>query len=159
MFLSKKYKHTQANGNDKVAGKIAKGILSFQTLFANAMHKTFRNTSVERLKISLVVFCIGLGGYSVYTIYEAIMPNSSKTGFQIDHIQTSKHITHNEAGYKTEMAFVSDKTYQQIIRFKHYMDSLKHINNKQYDSILHTRPGLMESVRMLEEIYHSQQTK
>ena len=39
------------------------------------------------------------------------------------------------------------------------MDSLKQNKNKQYDSILGARPGLMDSVQVLEEIYYSQKQK
>ena len=53
---------------------------------------------------------------------------------------------------------VAERDYQSIASFKHYMDSLnKSLNGKyQYDSILQARPGLMDSVQVLEQLYLSQ---
>jgi hypothetical protein len=39
------------------------------------------------------------------------------------------------------------------------MDSLKTKSTKQYDSIMLERPGLLDSIMMLEEIYYSQKIK
>jgi hypothetical protein len=159
MFLSRKHKAVKTGVSDKVAGKIANGLLRLQTLFANKMHRLFRNSSIRKLKISLVLFCIIVGGHSIHTTYNSLNTDKAKSNLEINHIQTSKHI--NDAGndYKTDNTDVSDETYWRIIKFKQHMDSLKQTSNKRYDSILHARPGLMDSVRMLEEIYQSQKIK
>jgi hypothetical protein len=159
MFPFRKHKAVKKGVSDKAAGKIASGMLRLQATFANKMHRLFRNTSAKRLKILLTIFCIALGGYSIYTIYDSLNTGKPKSNFKIEQIQTSRHIIDAESDYKTEKSTVSDKTYWQITRFKHYMDSLKQTNGKQYDSILHARPGLMDSVRVLEEIYLSEKIK
>jgi len=56
---------------------------------------------------------------------------------------------------------VSKKDYQGIIRFRGYMDSLTRspAGKAAYDSIILSRPGLLDSIRILEKIYQSQTKK
>lgn len=56
-------------------------------------------------------------------------------------------------------AYVDEETWLQIKQFRNYMDSLKQKARNEYDSILQARPGLMDSVQMLEQIYLSQKQK
>ena len=56
-------------------------------------------------------------------------------------------------------AYVDEETFYKMQGFKKYMDSLKQNKSKQYDSIMQARPGLMDSVQVLEEIYYSQKQK
>jgi hypothetical protein len=56
---------------------------------------------------------------------------------------------------------VSKADYQGIIRFRGYMDSLTRspAGKAAYDSIIFSRPGLLDSIRILEKIYQSQTKK
>ena len=67
----------------------------------------------------------------------------------------------DKTGDETVMpdATVDEQTYLQIQDFRKYMDSLKLNRTNEYDSILQARPGLMDSVQVLEQIYLSQKQK
>jgi hypothetical protein len=53
--------------------------------------------------------------------------------------------------------FLDQETWNKVQVFKHYMDSLKSVNSPEYYIIIDTRPGLMDSIRALEEIYYQSQ--
>ena len=67
----------------------------------------------------------------------------------------------NKTGDETVIpeATVDEQTYLQIQDFRKYMDSLKLNRANEYDSILQARPGLIDSVQALEQIYYSQKQK
>jgi hypothetical protein len=156
---SKKEAEGKGTTTDKVAGKIAGAGIKLQTAFGNRMNKLFENMSQRKLKTRLITFIFLAGGYSCYLTITAITKPSEQSNFKIDQMNIPKHF--NKAGDEkiTPEAFVDEKTYTKIQGFKKYMDSLKNNNNKQYDSIRLSRPGLIDSVQMLEEIYRSQKTK
>jgi len=60
---------------------------------------------------------------------------------------------------KETTTLLTAEVYQRLQLFRKYMDSL-HKNSKWiYDSILLARPGMMDSVAILEKMYLSQQNK
>lgn len=146
--------------SDKVAGKIAGLGVKLQQLFAEKMNRIFMKTDFKRLKIILIIFCIGAGGYSIYLIANSVIsPDRKQNSFEVQQMDVPKHF--NKTGDENLIleAYVDEETYQQIKQFRTYMDSLKQKRRNEYDSILQARPGLMDSVQMLEEIYLSQQQK
>ncbi len=164
MWVFNKYRKKVENSgdpsmSDKVAGKIAGVGLKLQRKFAERMTKIFGNMNNGKLKILLIFFCMTTGGYSVYLIADAIKSSrANQKSFKIDQVDVPKHFD------KTGDAiipgtYVDDETFYKIEGFKNYMDSLKQNKSKQYDSILLARPGLMDSVQMLGELYFLQKQK
>lgn len=146
--------------SDKVAGKIAGLGIKIQQLFAEKMNRIFMKTDYKRLKLILILFCISAGGYSIYLVANSIIsPGKIQKGFEIQQMDVPKHF--NKTGDEELMpdAYVDEETWQQIKQFRNYMDSLKQKSRNEYDSILQARPGLMDSVQMLEQIYLSQKQK
>jgi hypothetical protein len=146
--------------SDKVAGKIAGVGIKAQRLFAEGMNKLFMKTDYKRFKLILVFFFISAGGYSIYLIANSVFsPERVQQSFEIQQMDIPKHF--NKTGDETVMpeATVDEQTYLQIQEFRKYMDSLKLNRANEYDSILQARPGLMDSVLMLEQIYYSQKQK
>ncbi len=145
--------------SDKVAGNIASAGIRLQRKFADGMNKIFKNMNNRNLKAFLILFCLCAGGYSIYLAASAIL-GSEKTqnNLKIDQVDVPKHF--DKTGYEVmPEAYVEEETFYKMQEFKKYMDSLKQNKNKQYDSIMHARPGLMDSVQVLEEIYYSQKQK
>ncbi|MBK8310913.1 MAG: hypothetical protein IPL04_08510 [Chitinophagaceae bacterium] len=164
MWLFRKKRKKDESGinpsmSDKAAGKIAGAGIRLQKAFSESMNKIFKNMTTKKLKVLLIIFCISAGGYSIYLITNAVVrPDKIKPDFKIDHVNVPKHF--DKAGDEIMPdAYVDEETFYKIQDFKKYMDSLKQNQNKQYDSILQARPGLMDSVQMLEEIYNSQKQK
>ncbi len=165
MWLFKKQKNKKENNanhssmSDKVAGKIAGAGIRVQRTFAEGMNKIFRNMNTKKLKVFLILFCICAGGYSIYLTVNAITgPEKQQKSFKVDQVDVPKHF--NKTGDEIiTKANVDEETFYKIQGFKKYMDSLKQNKSNQYDSILQARPGLMDSVQVLEEIYYSQKQK
>ena len=168
MWFFKKRTLRQAQGDkqnksplqDKVAGKIAGFMVKVQTKFADVMNRNFSGISRRRMKIFLFLFCLGSGGLSIYYIVNAVFNNDKRQmPFKIDHVDVPRHYDKTGDELTQPQVFVDEETMQNIKAFKKYMDSLKTTARKQYDSIVLIRPGLMDSITMLEEVYYSQKIK
>lgn len=165
MWLFKKKKtelqsEEKTTMSDKVAGKIAGVGIKAQRLFAEKMNKLFMKTDFKRLKLILIFFCVSAGGYSIYLIADSVFsPERKQKSFEIQQMDIPKHF--NKTGDETVMpeATIDEQTYLQIQDFRKHMDSLKLNRTTEYDSILQARPGLMDSVQVLEQIYLSQKQK
>lgn len=146
--------------SDKVAGKIAGAGIKMQQVFAVKMNKLFENMNVKRIKAVLIVFCITAGGFSLYLLADSIFKKDNKQQvFKIDKVDVPKHFDKSGEETITPDAAIDEQTYNQIQEFKRYMDSIRIHSMKEYDSILINRPGLLDSVQMLEQIYLSQKQK
>jgi hypothetical protein len=158
MFGRRKNKKQKENPlQDKVAGKIAGAGIKIQSKFSDIMNSLFAGMNTKRLKMCLIVFCISCGGYSIYLIANAIFSSGKKQpSFQIDQVDVPRNFDKTGDEVIPPDSYVDEETYRQIQGFKQYMDSLQINKRNHYDSIMIARPGLMDSVLMLEEIYHSQ---
>lgn len=163
-LFKKKSKEVQSDDKttvlDKVAGKIAGMGIKVQQLFAENMNRIFMKTDFKRLKLILIVFCVCAGGYSIYLIVNSVFSHEIKQKtFEVQQMDIPKHF--NKTGDETVLpeATIDEQTYLQIQDFRKYMDSLKLNRKNEYDCMLQARPGLMDSVQVLEQIYLSQKQK
>jgi hypothetical protein len=106
--------------------------------------------------VVLFTFIVFTGGCSMYLIVTSFSGNTTKniTVIPITKPTNSvllkeKHIESNTIISKTEL--------EKTIRFHRYMDSLGHspTGKKTHDSIIQHRPGLLDSLVMLENYYYS----
>lgn len=124
------------------------------------MDKIFAGMNTKRLKIYLIVFCIGCGGYSIYLFTDAIVsPDAKNKVLQIDKASIPKYFEDTGDDIMATDNSVDEETFNQIQQFKKYLDSLKQSKSYLYDSIITARPFLMDTVLMLEQIYYSQKQK
>ena len=165
MWLYKRKQKDKETGDkvtvsDIVAEKIAAAGVKLQQLFAKKMNRVFMKTDFKRLKLILILFCICAGGYSIYLIANSVIsPDRKKNSFEVQQMDVPKHFNKTGDENLIPEAYVDEETWQQIKQFRNYMDSLKQKRRNEYDSILQARPGLMDSVQMLEQIYLSQKQK
>jgi hypothetical protein len=146
--------------SDKVAAKIAKVGIIVQTKFADGMNKMFTGMNAKRLKLSLIIFCIGCGGYSIYLFTDAIVsPVANQNAIKIEQAVVPKYFDKTGDEIISAENNVDEETFNQIQQFKHYLDSLEQNKSYLYDSILTARPLLMDTVLLLEQIYYSQKQK
>ena len=146
--------------SDKIAGKIAGAALRLQTTCAVYVNSLLIKMTPRKLKAGLVVFCIAGGGFSIYLVAKAIAHPVKNAGpFNGEQLVVPRQYDHGGEEAIRPGAYVDEQMMKEIERFKLYMDSLKQTGNHIYDSIGQARPGLMDSVRMLEEVYHSQTLK
>lgn len=145
---------------DKVAEKIARIFIRIQKLFANKMNKAFGNMNNRRLKITLILFCLVAGGYSLYLIVNSITTHpKADSVLQIEQANIPKHFDKTGEETVEHESYVDEHTYRQIQIFKAYMDSLEVTKSPVYDSIVTARPYLMDSIQALEQLHYSQTHK
>lgn len=101
----------------------------------------------------LILFVLVTGGYSTYLLVSSFTAKTGKA-FTITPISKPGHLT--ETGdVKPETLPVSEMEYRRIHNFRIYMDSLARSPSGKatYDSITYRRPGLMDSVRTIDNYY------
>jgi len=129
---------TSESNKEKLAGRIAGAILSAQERLSNRMNR------FKGLKTLLIIFCIVSAGLSTYFLVDAIT-RKPKAKIKVDRIRTPR------PAYETPEEMYDEKMpeeiYYNIQNYRRYMDSIGEP----------IRPGLADSMRMLEEMYLQQQ--
>ena len=147
---SKKANLPDKDWKDKAAGKIAGIAIKLQTKFAFFMNKLVSNIPPKKLRVILLVFCLLSGGFSIYLAAHAIFaptPKEPAINVSLIHMPQYYDRTGNEINEPENR--ISDELYQEIQAYKKAMDSLGEP----------IRPGLLDSIVILENIYLSQQSK
>lgn len=163
-FLFRKRKKTEAVEQDKNQDTILKQIvnacLRLQNGWAQWMGRRTQRLSRKTLFLLLLAFIVLAGGYSIYLIGKSFSGNQANS-ISITSIKKPEHVVQTgESASRPDM--IESKTdYQRIIRFRAYMDSLARspAGKAAYDGIILNRPGLLDSIRLIEEIYQSQTKK
>ena len=129
---------TSESNKEKLAGKIANVILNTQSKLSDRINR-FRG-----LKTLLILFCVVSAGLSTFFLVDAITrkPNAK---IKIDRIRTPRPAYETPGEMYDEK--VPEEIYLSIQNYKRYMDS----SGEQI------RPGLADSMRVLEEMYLQQQ--
>lgn len=152
LFKRKRKEDTQVTENS-----IAKGAASFylrlQTRWAKWMEKRTGSFSRGNWTLLLILFVMLTGGYDAYLLVSSFTAKAGKA-FTITPIRKPRHL--NETGdAKADAVPVSETEYRRIHNFRMYMDSLARSPSGKaaYDSITYRRPGLMDSVRYIDNYY------
>ena len=125
---------------DKVANKIAGGILRVQGFVSERMNR------FQYLKGLLIGFCVLSAGLSTYFLISAIV-SKPKQNIRIDRISSPQPMYEPSEDLYDET--IPDDIYEGIQEYKRYMDSTGEA----------IRPGLADSIRVLEEMYLQQRKK
>ena len=128
---------SEPSKGNKVAEKIAGGILRFQNAISSRMNR------LKSLKLILICFCVLSGSLSIYFFVSAIV-SKPRQKIKIDHIRTPRPIYESTEEMYDEK--IPDEIYRSIQEYKRYMDSTGEP----------IRPGLADSMRTLEEMYLQQ---
>lgn len=146
--------------SDSIGSRLGKGIVKLQTVFAVRLNAATARLSVRKLKMALLLFCLVSGGVSLYLATSGVLGKSTKkAAITIDQASVPKHFDKSGDEIKDVQNLIDDGLYGQIKAFRAYMDSLQMNNKVTYDSILLLRPGLLDSITVIEQIYLSQQIK
>lgn len=155
---SNKLKQIERTPTDRMASVIAGTIKGMQEQFVKRMTALFLKIGTRMSKIVFVVLLTATGLYSLYLTGIALLqPDKSIQLFRPAYIQQPANIQQDES--KTVMALIAVDTItaEKLKALLLYFDSIKTNQPTQYDSILQSRPGLIDSVRMLTQLYYSQQ--
>lgn len=162
--LSRKYKGKKPAKNniiqDKMAQKIVTCCILWQSEWAAWMQSRSERIS-GKAKLFLLFVFIGLtGGYNLYLITESSLIKKAST-FPKSSIKKPSQLQEQGDKIMQKQGFISPEEFQKIHGFKLFMDSLEHSPSEKalYDSIISARPGLMDSIIIIENIYQSQTQK
>ena len=139
---------------DNIARKISNCLLNLQSGFALFMGKQTAGLSTISKKIMFIVVCLLFTTISTSLIVHAIISKPSLNKINITHIRFIPPVKDENHS----IIVITQAAYNKLQLFKRYMDSLRmdKTGKKSYDSILISRPGIMDSVTLLEKIYVKQ---
>ena len=127
-----------------------------QKAWAQWMSNKTKRISKRIVTIALVIFVSLTSGYCIYLGVHAITGKNKGNDFTVTPIKRPRHLTEYGA-IASPLPSVSKQDYRRIQKSRLYMDSLARspTGKKIYDSIIATRPGLMDSVRYIEKEYQN----
>ena len=153
-FFKRKEKEATAPGKEKAAKIISGLIIKVQTGFAVLMGRITKGMSVKSLKWMLAIFILSGTFLSVCCVTEVF--KSDEKVIQIEGIRVPKYFAHPGGEDLLQRKLISPEV-EAIFVFKTYMDSLRQskMGKGIYDSIVLSRPGLMDSVNEIYRIYQN----
>ena len=125
---------------DKAADGIAKGILKSQNGFANYMQSLSKNWKDKQQWIFLYFVCLLFGGLSIVAIVNPFRVKDNNSSIIPKSITVPNSIHQQRNGFA-----ITETEFQQVQEYK-----AKHPNLQK------ERPGLFDSLSLIEEVYYSQ---
>jgi hypothetical protein len=160
LFRNRK-KQKATKYHDEVQDQFLKSILHtcliWQSRWAFWMQRKAEKLSGKGKLIMLLIFVLFSGSYTIYLIGESFSGNP-KPSFSITSIKRPAHVQENGDESKHTNTVISQSEYERIHQFRQYMDSLTSSPTGKvlHDSIVAHRPGLMDSIQIIENMYQSQ---
>ena len=108
------------------------------------MNEKLNKVSTNHLRTGLIIFCIIGGGFSLYLTIDAITARPKPIKVQSINIPRNIQQTEKWNNYQ-----IDAELYEQIQRYKRWLDS----TGEQISS------GMRDSIRVIEELYNSQQNR
>lgn len=122
---------------DKAAGSVADKLLKLQSVFASRMHKVSGRWTRQQQKIFLCIICVAFSTMSAIAIV---------TGFSNAEVVSVREVVKLPANVRhASDAVITEDEFRKVQRFRSKLDS----------AVMQLRPGLMDSIRMVEEMYYS----
>ena len=145
---------------DRIAKNVVGKLLRLQQRWAAFMEHYTERLSVKWKLIVLFFFCLCSGGLSILFIARSLM-NNHTTSFHVTQGKIPQHIGKSGDEKTKAITIVTKEEYDKMQHFRKYMDSLARSpsGKKLYDVILINRPGLMDSIILIENIYQTQNKK
>jgi len=158
LFPKRKESNSEPKPN-AISKGIQTGYKRLQGSWADWMMRRTEKFSRRTWVVLLVLFVLSVSTYSVYLAVNAFTGKRSNS-FTITPIKKPKHVTETGEANK-EAVEVSEAEYSRIKKFSVYMDSLARSPSGKslYDNITSHRPGLMDSVRFIENYYQQLKQK
>ena len=154
----KKHKDSGRLGaaKQKAACKIVLWLWKIQTAFAKWMDRKINPLPSGRKKYLLFGFCFMLSAYSLWLIVSPLVETKKSVEIKIQAMRLPKAAS--KVPEHLTRPFVSRDEYLRIHGFKMFLDSVASDPNGKtiYDSLVAKRPGLVDSLKMIEEYYQIQ---
>jgi hypothetical protein len=164
MWWNRKKKQENAPADGRWSGRLTSGVSNYvtgkQTKLAGFLNRKTVKLSTVGKKVFLIAVCLVFGGMSLYLMVKPFWhPTKLDTSLKPKAISVPEHANKTGDENLYPHVLVTEEDMKDVRNFKRYMDSLKNSVNGRplFDSILKARPGLMDTVGMLEELYLLQQ--
>ena len=139
MRLFKRNK-SQVNIQDKAATGIANGILKTQNWFAINLQQVTKSWKQKQQWIFLYMVCLVFGGLSIVGIVNSFKASDKTKSIIPKQISTPKNI------YRRNKAFlITENEFQKVQEYK-----------QTNPNLIKERPGLFDSLTLIEQVYYSQ---
>lgn len=132
---------SQVGACDKAACWIANGILNLQKKFAVFFGQVSNSWRAKQKWIFLYMVCLVFGGLSIFSVIESF---KTKSVARVSAIKVPRNI-HKEISIK-----ITDDEYKKVQQFKKSLDSVS------LKRLMEERPGLLDSLKLVEQMYYSQ---
>ncbi len=133
----------QTNIPDKAATGIANGILKSQRWFANNLEGVTKKWKQKQQWLFLLSVCFLFGGLSIIAIIHSFRQRGNSKVIMPKSIIIPKTIQPNTNPY-----MITEKEFQQVQIYK-----------QQHPNLIKERPGLFDSLALIEQSYYSQKNK
>jgi hypothetical protein len=134
---------SQTNIPDKAATGIANGILKSQRWFANSLEGVTKKWKQKQQWFFLSGVCILFGGLSIAAIVNSFRQPANSKAIMPKAISIPKTIQKNTNSYR-----ITEKEFEQVQIYK-----------QQHPDLIKERPGLFDSLALIEQSYYSQKNK
>lgn len=125
---------------DKAATGIANGILKSQRWFASNLERLTKKWKQKQQWIFLYLVCLLFGGLSIIAVVNAFKVSATSKTITPKSIAVPKNI------YLDNNSFlITENEFKQVQEYK-----------KQHPNLLIERPGLWDSLTLIEQSYYSQ---
>lgn len=162
MFFFSKHKanHKKVNHNlaqDMLAQSWVNRCLRLQHKASLFFQGRSEKLSLSSKRLIVIAFCLISFSSCVYLVIKSLL-NNNPANLSIAPIRIPKQVAQSDSRQITVPNGVSKDEFQKIKKFRAYVDSLGSSNSgrRVYDSILRYRPGLIDSLAIVENLYKSQ---
>lgn len=146
---------------ENISKSVSSYFILWQTKWPKLLQKTKQLSGKGRV-LGLILFCAIAGSYCIYTGTRSFS-GMQTLPFSVGSIEQPKYIRPSDDEETTNSFSISKEKYQRIHKFKLFMDSLAMADGPSgkdlFDSITTARPGLMDSILMIENKYQLQTKK
>ena len=113
---------------------------------ATYLNERVNKLSASQRKITLIIFGLLMGAICLAQVIQSLRAERSNTTISIDKITMPRDI-HKESGEMLHQ--METENLNRVLRLKHLLDSLSNSEGSNvFDSLIHMRPGLMDSVNL-----------
>lgn len=157
LFKKRRRKAAPVRENYPIPDRIRLSYRKTLLTFANGLAKHTAKFNRLHWLMVLSLFILFAGGINIFLITKSFQTDE-KVVFSITPIHKPKYLTQTGEELRNTDLRVSKKEYLHINNFLRYMDSLERspTGRRVYDSILLNRPGLMDSIRFLENRFQAE---
>ncbi len=133
-------KEGQVNLPDKAATGIANGILKSQYWFANTLESLTNKWKQKQQWIFFYTVCLVFGGLSITAMVNSFKKEANSKTLMPKSISVPKNIYKGDQTYR-----ITENEFQKVQKYK-----------RTHPNLLKERPGLFDSLILIEQSYYSQ---